>query len=160
MQVSCFGMDLKSGVPSRSIILHNTDLTVDSRECEFECSPSREWRESRLLTIQITAAAEWLWQLTVWQQRTQGFSAGKNVGRPGHTHGHTSTHMVTHTWITLTNWYIHTHTHTRSHTQTHAHTPWAKCSHPRLSCFTAQTQQGPWQTCAHSANWAAGLIRY
>lgn len=54
----CFGTDLESAGPPRASNLNNTDLTADSKECEFECSPSNEWRETQLLTIQITAAAE------------------------------------------------------------------------------------------------------
>lgn len=73
-------------------------------------------------------------------------------GQPGHTHGHTDTHVLTH----MNNNHKLIYADTQS--DTHARTRRAKCSHPRLSCFTAQTQQGPWQTCAHSANWAAGLI--
>lgn len=65
MQVACFGTDLKSAGPPGALILNNTDLTVDSRGCEFECSSSHEWKETELLTIPVTAAAERLWQLTV-----------------------------------------------------------------------------------------------
>ena len=109
MQVSHSGTNLKSAGLPGALILNNTDLTVDSRECEFECSPSHEWRGTRLLTIQITAAAEWLWQLTVWQQRTQGFSAGKQGEASPDTHMDTPTHTCSHTWVTLTNWYMQTH---------------------------------------------------
>lgn len=54
MQVSCFGTELESAGPPGALILNNAYPTVDSRQTEFECGPSHEWRETRLLTIQIT----------------------------------------------------------------------------------------------------------
>lgn len=134
MQVSCFGTELESAGPPGALILNNAYPTVDSRQTEFECGPSHEWRETRLLTIQITGERPTVEtdSATAAGSGLHCWQASREARPDARAHAQTDAHVGT-----LTNGC------------TRSPLPRAKCSRPPCSArFTAQTLQGPRQTCA------------
>lgn len=80
---------------------------------------SHEWREAPLLTIQITAVAERLLQLTATTAKLRASLLASGEANPD-TNVNTSTHRREHTHTGVIHSQIDIHTHTHRYTHSHS----------------------------------------